>query len=531
MKIQKDMKKIKDLKNVNFQDYMLLIWRKIGKAEKAALLSGMVVGILTHLFMITNKIPNWDDVSVVPTTGLGPFAGRWMGDKSAHWFSQWSAPGLNGVMAVVFLAIAAAFVVRILCIQSVTGGVLAAAAIVTFPSIASNMTFMYASPTYSLAILLMAVSVWLTRRFRFGWIPAVYFMMISMAIYQAYFSFAVALFVLALILDLIDHPEITTKKALFRSGKHLLVLIGGLLAYFLSVRHSGYEMVDYRGITNIGQESPITYVHAIARAYHRVLQYFITSPESYGTGAVHRWHIVICLLIVFLLVFFFAEKKIWKQPGKALGYWILAFLMPLAAGLVYVMAPEEDHATTVMIFSYCIVYLMLLALAERIGRENLIRQGLAVLCSVSVLSACWCNYVRTNKAYYRIYIANERVYSFCTRLITRLEEAGYTTGDPVIIMGDFDPSWLSQRDMDGYLIEDWEGMPYESGLLSRSVRPAYIMQILGVEIGYYDESKAAELEENSEYQAMPEYPAEGSIQNIDGTWVVKFPTASEDTDS
>ena len=61
----------------NRTDVILNLWKKIGKPEKAAMLSALFIGILTHLFMITNKLPNWDDVAVIPTTGLGPYIGRW----------------------------------------------------------------------------------------------------------------------------------------------------------------------------------------------------------------------------------------------------------------------------------------------------------------------------------------------------------------------------------------------------------------------------------------------------------------------
>ena len=43
----------------NRTDVILNLWKKIGKPEKAAMLSALFIGILTHLFMITNKLPNW----------------------------------------------------------------------------------------------------------------------------------------------------------------------------------------------------------------------------------------------------------------------------------------------------------------------------------------------------------------------------------------------------------------------------------------------------------------------------------------
>lgn len=514
---------IKIQESADKTDGIRLLWKRMGASEKAAMLSALLIGILTHLFMIANKLPNWDDVAVIPTTGLGPYIGRWLGDASAHWFSQWSAPGLNGVMAVVFLAIAAPFIVNLCRIRSVTGAVLVGAALVTFPSIASNMTFMYAAPTYSLSILMMVLSVWCTRRWKFGWALAIPLQVLSMAIYQAYLALEAALFLLVLLLDQVDHADREVRKSLRNGLQALLVMAGGVACYLLSVKFSGYELVTYRG-TNAMQAAGFgTYVEAAARAYHRVLQYFVTAPESFGGGALHAFHVGIVVLSVVLCVLLFCQSGLWKKPGNAILYLIYLALFPLGMGLVYLIAVGEQHASTVMIFAYCMQYVLLIALAERVDRKTVVARGLSLLCSFAVLGAVFCNYENINKAYYRTYLSNQRVYAFYNRILTRLEEQeGFSYDQDVMISGDFDPELLSQRDIDGALIDDWEGMTRENGLTTEGVRRLYIYQFLGVNLISPDDDTSESIRNSEEYQEMPSYPAAGSIRKISGCWVVKL---------
>lgn len=504
-------------------DEIRLLWKCMGASEKAAMLSALLIGILTHLFMIANKLPNWDDVAVIPTTGLGPYIGRWLGDASAHWFSQWSAPGLNGVMAVVFLAIAAPFIVNLCRIRSVTGAVLAGAALVTFPSIASNMTFMYAAPTYSLAILMMVLSVWCTKRWKYGWIVAIPLQVLSMAIYQAYLAMEAALFLLVLLLEQADHADQKVRKSLQGGLQALLVMVGGVVVYLVSIKISGYKLVSYRG-TDATQVAGIgRYLEAIARAYHRILQYFVTAPESFGGGALHVFHVGIVVLSVALCVLLFCQSGLWKKPGNAILYLIYLALFPLGMGLVYLIAVGEQHASTVMIFAYCMQYILLIALAERIDRKTVVVRGLSLLCSFAVLGAVFCNYENINKAYYRTYLANQRVYAFYNRILTRLEEQdGFSYDQEVMISGDFDPELLSQRDIDGALIDDWEGMTRENGLITEGVRRLYIYQFLGVNLISPDDDTSESIRNSEEYQEMPSYPAAGSIRKISECWVVKL---------
>ena len=135
------------------------------------------------------------------------------------------------------------------------------------------------------------------------------------------------------------------------------------------------------------------------------------------------------------------------------------------------------------------------------------------------------NYVLTNNAYFRMDIAFTRIHSFYERLYERvMEEEGYQHGDQIAILGD----WWPERniysgyemDIDRYL--EMEGIAMENGLFTSGVRNQFLRIYLGVE---FDEplsnERMFELMDTDEFRSMPDYPAAGCVQQIEGVWVIR----------
>ncbi|MBQ9643024.1 MAG: glucosyltransferase domain-containing protein [Lachnospiraceae bacterium] len=526
----------------------------------------MIVGMLTHLYMIANKISNWDDLTCPAGVGGGEWHGRWLQPHVYRLFSIWSIPAINGTMAVVLLAFAACFIISALEIRSTAGVALTASVLVTFPAVASNMTFMYISELFSLALLFCAVGVYLTKRFRYGWIAAIFLIMDCMALYQAYFAIAASLFVLMVLLELIDAKgpesgaEAVKAKALrffdrseVRSGiKYVLVLGASMAAYLVSLKVSGRELVSYKGMNAIGEQSAGQYLRGIARAYHRVLQYFVTKPESYLEGVPANLNRFAVVVLLALLIWFFITRKVYKNFVSCLLYFFLLFMMPLAMGLIYVMTPTQEHASTVMTYSYVCLYFMIIALAERLGKPEIMAAGasgtsaagqknlaeeksvdgrsyfaraLALLAALSVFMISYAHFQITNEAYYRSLLAQERVKVYLSHVMERLEEQeGYEYGDPVIFGGNWAPEKppIMYRDMDSAKFRDFEGLAVESGFLSLTIRGYFIRYFFGLDVGLPEEEEITAMMARPEYLAMPVYPAQGCIQQIDDTWVVRL---------
>ena len=112
-----------------------------------------------------------------------------------------------------------------------------------------------------------------------------------------------------------------------------------------------------------------------------------------------------------------------------------------------------------------------------------------------------------------------------SRIIARLEEQdGFAYGQKVIIAGDWwpDTNILSQYNLDGDLYTDFDGIADEHGLSTEGIRTRYIRVFLGVNLPDVSQEELDAVKASGEYQAMPVYPAEGSITKMGDAWVVKL---------
>lgn len=517
-------------------DILRQIWEKTSTAVKTAFFSGLFFGIITHLFMITNKITNWDDVTLIPGTGGSPYYGRWFIDLAHRSFSVWGAPGINGMCAVIFLVLTACWTVSVLRIRSMTGAALTAALIVTFPGVTSTLTFMYAAPVYCMAMMMEAMAVWCTVKFRFGWIPAVLLHVFAMAVYQAYYPFAVGLSILAVIYLLIAGEKLSV--CVKRGVQYLAVLAAGMAAYLFSIKLSGYQLDSYRGMNEIGHTAIRDYLVGIVRAYHRILEYYVTDPASYMKGPQEVINWLLAAVLAVLAVAVLIRSGIVRSAAKSIIYLVLLGLMPLAMGLIFVMSTETQDAAGTMIFPYCLFYLTVLFLAEHLTVEkaqNAARTDAVERASFSsclmltamllLAASAFCNYRTANNAYFRSYIAQKRIDAFYNRIMSRVEQQdGYQYGQQVAIIGDWwpDPNVFSSFKMDQDNFADLDGVAMENGLFSTGVRPNYIRMYLGIWNSYLEDDEKEAIVNSDAFKEMPVWPAEGCIKKIGDNWVVKI---------
>ena len=506
-------------------DFLKKIWDKIPVTHRFCYFASLITGLLVHFLMISNKITNLDDIVCVPGVGGGKVLGRWLQEPIHDIFSPWSSPAFNGIMAIIILSFAACVIVSLLKIKSITGAVLTGVIIMTLPSTASNMYYMYLAPIFALSILASVLNVYLTSKYTYGFILGAILQFLSMACYQAYFGLAASLFVLVYFLMLIDGTNVmlVIKKGL----RSLLCLIVAMAGYLISLKF--VDLSDYKGLSNIGQTSATDIALSVLRAYHRVLQYFVTAPESFMRGAPTIFNRVLVVLFVVLTVLLFIWKKAFSEVLRGIIAIILLAILPFALGLVYVMAPELSHASTVMIYSYSVFYFFLIAGMERImigteGKTKKISVLLASLIFIVLILESYSTARVINNSYYRSYVAQNRVMQYYNRILSKLEDGGYQYGEPMTILGGFypDPLPIAAHSMHSAYLADFEGATTEELLFLPSNRDRFIQIWFGIDTGDITMEKKEKLMATDEFKEMPIYPAEGCVKQIDGVWVVKL---------
>ena len=170
------------------------------RENRLPLLSSLIAGLLAHMYVITNNLPNYDGVRYLFGKGETVGSGRWGLVLVQALIPNFTMPWLPGVVSLLLLAAAACLIVRMFAFKSPLAQILLPALILVFPSQIGNFSFMFVASSYALAFLLVVLAVLAARDLR-GWrawlcfVPTLVF---ALSIYQGYVSIAAGLLLLLL---------------------------------------------------------------------------------------------------------------------------------------------------------------------------------------------------------------------------------------------------------------------------------------------------------------------------------------------
>ena len=143
------------------EDKIILIIKKFIKEYNQIFLITLFLGIIIHLFAITNKLMNWDEIGFLFSKGNSYELGRWLLDSTKYIFPNISLPVFNGIISLVLLSFTTIFIIDILEIKSKLNRILIGGILVSFPSITS--TYMFTCHSYMLALFMAVLSVYLAK--------------------------------------------------------------------------------------------------------------------------------------------------------------------------------------------------------------------------------------------------------------------------------------------------------------------------------------------------------------------------------
>lgn len=512
----------------------------VGKFPKRVwigFISGIITGLLTHFYMLTHKLPNWDDINNFGGYGQGANIGRWFLQYADPWGSRWSLPAVHGILAILFLSIAACLVAEILELKKTGSVIMVSVAMLTFPSVAGTMAFMFTVHTYAMAVMLMCLAVYLVRRHKYGYIAGGILLVIGLGIYQAYISFAITLFLCGMLSDLLRGKK-GGKEALFSGIKYAAVLLVSVILYMILCRifYPSISQETYGGVGQMGKISVLEMPRLIARCYKRFLEYFILKPFSYVSGTMRGANAAVCLGIGGLFVYLLCMGKREKDKGAFVLSVLAAALLPFAMAFIYFMAPEAPFSI-LMTYAYVLTYVtvvMFLEIATDIwkdgrGRkaEKYVRHVVVLFICGSVLLESYTAYLVTNEAYYRMSVAYERATAFFNRILVNIEnQEGFAYGDRIAILGEFhyinNPSPIEANSIEDEKFREMSGIALENGMITSGVRDSFIRMYLGFELPPVSGDEKESILASREYAQMPCYPEAGSIQKVNDVWVVKL---------
>ncbi len=496
------------------------------KKDALVLVLAFAAALLVHFFGFADKYINYDDVDgLYSNCDFALASGRWFLQAVHALTGNISSSWLNGLLGSFSLALSSMLVVKLFRITRLLPAFLLSLCMIAFPTVASTYAYMFSSGAYLFAMLLAVAGVYFVRTEKpLGLAAGVVLLALSMGCYQAYFCLAALLLVGLLIYDLCTNRwEGKFKPFLAAALKYLGALALGLAVYYVVLqvllKITGTVLTEYQGISGMGQITLPILLRRIQTAYqsygdflgNKLFNIFgRTFPILAGLS------LLVGLITAAVCVI---KNKVYRQWVSMVFLVLLLAIYPLASGLIYVMTDVNIH----LLMIYPMVGTLILpcfAIQHLHWPCGLwLRRGAALLMAALILLqgmiAHEFVYV-TNRAYFAMDLTYENVYAYYLKLAAKIElTEGYQKDTPVVIIGTMTmDNFVPEPNMTGVLVGDAALNIYSYDRIF-----AYYM---GTSYVFASEEAKAAIMQTEAYQAMPCYPAAGSIRVIGDTITVKM---------
>lgn len=505
-------------------------WSRLPAATKQSFFAGVVMGLVCHLYLFTNLIPNHDAVFHLFQCDYGTASGRWFLPLVLAWDGDYNMPWLQGVLSLLCLAGTVCITTRLLRIEKPLAIVITAALCTAFPTVAATFTYMFTADAYFFGLFLAALAAYAVWRMPIWGLPlGTILLILSMGIYQSYFPVAAVLMVGALLFDCLE-GRASFGRTLLRGVKMVATLALGIVVYMavarLATMASG-GLSDYMGISSMGSLSLSELPELVRQSLESYETYFLQNELGWNFSFIPLLVIAAWVSGVVLLATLLLRRQVGVLRGMLAL--VLVLLYPLAGSLIHIMvAGAAVH--DLMIYGLLYALILPLALASFAATHademgSLLRSALQSLMSWIVIASMALtayNYIVTdNKAYLKMALGFTQIEAYSNRLATMIQSVpGYSPSLAVVLVGSSNGDALlnvtpelSEITLTGALNMGTYRTQYSYGyLLNRfSALPNYV---------YLDdmpEEVSSAISGVSE--TMPVYPQQGCVQ-IAGDYIV-----------
>ncbi|MBR6917209.1 MAG: glucosyltransferase domain-containing protein [Clostridia bacterium] len=335
-----------------------------------AFISTFLTGIIVHLYKFVNYLPNNDSLYNLYAKQDIIQSGRWFLAIPAAISSNFDLPWLTGLLSVIYISVAAVFIVLLFDIKNRFIVFLFGAILVAYPSITSIFYYGFTSDAYVLALLLTAAAVYISR---FGekkpsrLIISALLLCLSCAIYQAFYSFAIVLTIVYYVYTVLT-SEVTTKKAWQYIAKQALIFVGSLIVYYVIwiviKKITGADRNDYLGVSSVGFDFD-SLITGFKDSFNELLNFITESNLSKANLTFYViGNIVLILSFAVSVIISIVKSKIYKSPVKLLTV-IGALIASYPCIVIFSVISDKVSVSSRMLMSTSMFILLSILLIER----------------------------------------------------------------------------------------------------------------------------------------------------------------------
>ena len=479
--------------------------------------TAIILGLCTHLPIMLSDIPNHDGLASIYFDQNMIMSGRWFLSVACGFSSYYSLPWLIGLLAILILAVTAVVLTEVLEINKVSGGVMIAGILVTFPVLTSTFAYVFTMDGYMLAVLLSVLAVYLVDKGKAGFLWGGIALAFSMGIYQAYLPIAILLCLYKVVLILLND---TTKKEKVKSILNYLYMgATGVALYYIIMKVmllvQKTELGSYQG----GNEGVGISVSTIAELYKDFAEFVLTGKVLVN----NVFSIVAFCIIAGLFAVAFVQLCVKKKLYKSLWLYVviiaLLVVIPAVTNVILLILPNISYHT-LMRYQYVIFLMVMIAFIQRYLEVNI--KVTSVILNLAAVVMIF-NYVVTdNIAYSNLEKKYEKTYAYCVRLADRMEQTeGYYQGIPVAMIGVVSDKEYPLTDVTGDVTSKLLGITGDTLLYTGENYKAFFQNYLGITMNLVPIEDMTDIYNSKEYWEMNSFPAKDSMKVVDGVLYIK----------
>lgn len=538
--------------NQSMDEIWKRIYVKFSKQGWYAVISAVVFGVFTHLFILTNELFNHDDIgSAFDVGGNRPL--RWLQGIFVDFISPWGAPVLTGGLTILLIAISVLLVVDTFQIKSTTYAVIIGAIMVSSPVVACFMSYIEGSYLFVIGLPFAILAFRWYEKGLWGYIGAVLAIVLAIAGYQSLVAVTVACIYIDLFCRLFD-DECSIKKWFASFGKAMSILILALVGYIISTKivsiitQGDSTSALKMGITSSDiavsgyaaqAETGTLYLSSILDTIIISFKYFIKYHFNIFFGGANvspaSKYCVIANIIVLICVGIsvlvsISKKKEWLRKILICATLVVA---PICLNSTEIFLNGKAHETMQMMYSIVLTCVFVVCVLEKVKDFNVnIKNLLTNMVCLALYVHIFYNMQITNDAYMRMNSSYETAFAEMNRIIDRVEQLPeWQEGNRKL--------YFDLGDDIGYLInENYQAFTYYDnyidmgwlGVMGTGVYKFwhndnvsnYVKIYFGLEFETPTEEEIQAMKKTDEYQTMEMFPSVNAVKVIDDIVVVKL---------
>mgnify|MGYP002644600223 FL=1 len=528
--------KLNNLKVITPDEVLDKFLKWFDNKKKMAFLITIIVGIITHITMITEMIMSqdglWNSISYSRAGLWETTLGRWGIELITRVTSFIAIPSITTIFNIILMAITAVFLVDVFNLKSKISIFFTSIALVLTPTFTVTLLYVYTSFAYCANMLIATLVVWFIYKFPYKkWgivLSSICFMMV-LSIYQSYVGVTVGLCVMVSVLHLIK-GEKSIKEIFINILKTVIsVIAGGIIYYIITMillKVSGVEFAAYKGANNISiMDIILNLKTTIIQAYKDFLFFFLGDSIVYNSnyrrevlyGIFFLMFGISCLISIFSIK---SENKKERVFRIVISILFLA-LLPLALNIIDVIA----CSTTIYALTGTQLILMIpfaFAIFELIEKFIILKWIGVLFCVLIMLTY----YIATNTSYSALKLTYNQAYSTTVRIMDRIENTTGYTKDAEILFGGIvgNNNYPRTSSLYNYTIGSIVNNTTFHGTYAGQIGTwmSFLKVFLGVDFVPCSENTYYTIVNSQEYKDMDVFPATNSVKVLNGIVVVKL---------